>query len=122
MGRPIRKGSIRCQCGYCGKDSTSGMYFVPTRSSQKYFNTNHYLRKMYNGKLPMKKKCNCGCNRIFYTVNPEKFCIKGHEEYLCDLCQKKLNKDNVRKFRSNLKDKINICEECYEKVQKDSWF
>lgn len=114
-GKPL-EGSVRCSCGYCGTDSTSGIWFVPSKKSQIYKNEHHYLLHQYNGKKPSKKKCGCGCGKTFYSNNPEKNYIKGHQQHSrCDLCLEDVESDLLRLMKMN-KNEFHLCERCIENI------
>jgi hypothetical protein len=108
--------SIRCKCGYCGIDSTTGLYFVPKYPGQKYLSLQHYLRHQYNGKKPIKKICACGCKKKFYTINKNKEYIKGHQtKFVCSFCQEKLSMDEIRKKKIN-NDDFYFCVSCWNNI------
>lgn len=108
----------RCQCGYCGKDSTSGIWFIPKNSRQKYANKNHYLRHQYNGKMPFKKICECGCSCVFYTIDITRDHVVGHrKKYRCSVCQAVLERglDVIRTKKMN-KNKFYFCINCWNQI------
>lgn len=114
-GKP-RANAIQCSCGYCrigqANDSTSGIWFVPRYPRQKYYNKRHYLLKMYNGKMPEKKICKCGCNRTFYTIDNSREYIKGHRnQFSCSLCNSEISKEEA--FSKNMNGTtFYFCSDC----------
>lgn len=115
---PHDPNSVKCQCGFCGVDGTSGVYFIPKRKGQIYFNKQHYIKHQYNGRMPFKKICACGCKKTFYTIDPNKIYIKGHQKkFNCSLCSVELEKYlDVIKFKRMNKEEFPFCINCWNNI------
>ena len=114
-----KKSNVKkyCQCGYCG-DST-GEVFYTSNIKKKYKNKKHYLMHQYNGVIPLKRVCKCGCGRVFYTINPNRYYIKEHQKkFRCEVCQVELETGiDIIKKKNIHGDEFIFCINCWNDIE-----
>jgi len=70
----------------------------------------------YNGQVPFKRVCKCGCGRVFWTIDKDKYYVLGHQQiFKCTLCGKIIDKNNTISKRMN-KGIFHFCEECHNNI------